>query len=117
MTAFSRNDRRPLGGPKVKLAFVSGRYDSWGGFCGSSAWNQFHREEWGYGPAEYSWRLLDELGTRRKWGDVNNFGQYDFSAGEASRRRRGSSLPPMVRNRSSAQNHSPSAAIASSLSM
>ena len=83
MTAFCKKDARPLGGPKVKLAFVSGRYDSWGGFCGSSAWNQFHREEWGYGPAEYSWRLLDELGTRRKWGDVNNYGQYDFSAGEA----------------------------------
>lgn len=81
MSAFSRKDLRPAGGPKVKIAFVSGRYDSWGGFCGSSAWNQFLREEWGYGPAEYSWRILDELGSRRKWSDTANFGQQDLSAG------------------------------------
>ena len=81
MAAFCKRDRRPLGGPEVKLAFVSGRYDSWGGFCGSSAWNQFLREEWGYSMAEYSWRLLDELGTRRKWGDVSNHGDHDLSGG------------------------------------
>lgn len=81
MSAFCQQDRRPAGGPKVKIAFVSGRYDSWGGFCGSSVWNQFLREEWGYGPAEYSWRILDELGNRRKWGDVANFGERDLSAG------------------------------------
>lgn len=82
MSAFCRKDRRPLGGPKVKLAFVSGRYDSWGGFCGSSVWNQFLREEWGYNHPEYSWRMLDELGIRRKWGDVANYGDNDLSNGE-----------------------------------
>jgi len=81
MSAFCREDRRPVGGPEVKLAFVSGRYDSWGGFCGSSVWNQFLREEWGYSHPEYSWRLLDELGTRRKWGDVANHGDNDLSNG------------------------------------
>ncbi|MBQ2742370.1 MAG: beta-galactosidase trimerization domain-containing protein [Oscillospiraceae bacterium] len=77
---FVKEDIRPKGGPKVKLAFVSGRYDAWGGFCGSSLWDQFHREEWAHGDAEHSWRILDELGTRRKWADVENFGDYDFSA-------------------------------------
>ena len=81
MAAFAREDIRPLGGPRVKVAFVSGRHDAWAGFCGSSCWNQFLREEWGYGPAEYSWRLLDELGTKRKWGDVANYGEADLSAG------------------------------------
>lgn len=81
MSAFCREDLRPAGGPKVKLAFVSGRYDSWGGFCGSSVWNQFLREQWGYGPAEYSWRILDELGSRRKWSDIANHGEQDLSAG------------------------------------
>lgn len=81
MSAFCREDRRPAGGPRVKLAFVTGRYDSWGGFCGSSVWNQFLRESWGYGPAEYSWRILDELGSRRKWSDIANHGERDLSAG------------------------------------
>ena len=81
MSAFCQEDLRPAGGPMVKLGFVSGRYDSWGGFCGSSVWNQFLREEWGYGSAEYSWRILDELGSRRKWSDIANHGEQDLSAG------------------------------------
>ena len=80
MADYAKMDARPAGGPKVTVGFVSGRYDPWGGFCGSSAWNQFLREEWGYGEAEHSWRLLDELGTKRKWADVANYGTCDMSA-------------------------------------
>ena len=83
MTDFIKKDRRPAGGPKVKLAFVYGQDDAWGGWGGSAVWNQFHREEWGHGEAEHSWRLLDELGTRRKWSDIANYGDHDFSCAPA----------------------------------
>lgn len=73
-------DFRPKGGPKVKLAFVSGLHDAWGGWGGSSVWNQFHRDEWGHHEAEHSWRLLDEIGTRRPWADIANYGDSDLSA-------------------------------------
>lgn len=77
---YIRNDSRPESGPRVSLAFVQGRYDAWGSFGGSSVWNQFGREEWGHGNAEYSWRLLDEIGVRRVWHEGANFGEQDTSA-------------------------------------
>ena len=83
MMDYIKRDARPSGGPKVKLAFVSGRHDAYGGWGGSSVWNQFNRKEWGHGDAEHSWRLLDEIGTRRTWNDIANFGEQDFSAAPA----------------------------------
>lgn len=80
MMEFIKKDVRPVGGPKAKVAFVSGRYDAWGGWGGSSVWNQFFREEWGHSDAERSWKLLDEIGTKRTWNDIANFGQNDLSA-------------------------------------
>ena len=77
---FIKSDERPCGGPKVKLAFVFGKYDAWTGFGQSSLFNQFKREEWGHGDAEYSWRFLDALGTKRKWGDNSNYGDNDLSS-------------------------------------
>ena len=74
------SDSRPKGGPKVKVAFVSGLHDAWGGWGGSSVWNQFHRSEWGHHEAEHSWRLLDEIGARRQWTDIANYGETDLSA-------------------------------------
>ena len=74
------DDFRPKGGPKVSLAFVSGLHDAWGGWGGSSVWNQFGRKEWGHNEAEYSWRILDEIGTKRIWNDIANFGEQDLSA-------------------------------------
>ncbi len=75
-----KQDSRPKGGPKTKLAFVSGLHDAWGGWGGSSVWNQFHRREWGHSDAEYSWRLLDEIGAKRQWTDIANYGKNDLSA-------------------------------------
>jgi len=75
-----KTDKRPKGGPKVKFAFVSGNYDAWGGWGGSSVWSQFFREEWGHNEAEHSWRLLDEIGTKRQWNDIANYGDNDLSA-------------------------------------
>ncbi len=80
MNNLIKTDKRPKGGPKVKLAFVSGNYDAWGGWGGSSVWSQFFREEWGHNEAEYSWRLLDEIGTKRQWNDIANYGDEDLSA-------------------------------------
>ncbi len=80
MNNLIKTDSRPKGGPKVKLAFVSGNHDAWGGWGGSSVWSQFFREEWGHNEAEHSWRLLDEIGTKRQWSDIANYGDNDLSA-------------------------------------
>ena len=77
---FIKKDARPKGGPKTKFAFVYGLHDAWAGFGQSSVWNQFEREEWGHSDPEFSWRLLDELGKKRKWGDNKNYGTHDESA-------------------------------------
>ena len=76
---FIEKDIRPKGGPKTRLAFIFGRHDAWTGFCQSSVWNQFDREEWGHSDAEYSWRILGELGKKRKWADNQNYGNFDES--------------------------------------
>ena len=76
---FIKNDERPKGGPKTKFAFIFGRHDGWTGFCQSSVWNQFDREEWGHDTPEFSWRILGELGKKRKWADNQNFGDHDES--------------------------------------
>ena len=73
------SNERPVGGPKVNVAFVSGLHDAWGGWGGSYVWNQFEGKEWGHGEAEHSWRLLSEIGTKRTWDDIGNFGEYDQS--------------------------------------
>lgn len=80
MMDYINHDERPVGGPKVKVAFVSGRHDAYGGWGGSSIWNQFDRKEWGHSDAEHSWRILDEIGTKRTWNDIANFGDTDSSA-------------------------------------
>ncbi len=83
MNEYIKRDKRPAGGPKVKVAFVSGLHDSFGGWGGSSVWNQFYREEWGYGEAEHSWRILDEVYKKRNWAEVTNYGDADTSSGAA----------------------------------
>ena len=80
VNTFMKEDARPKGGPKVKVAFVSGLHDGWAGKWGRSClWNQFYKEEWGYNEAEHSWRMLEELHARRYWGDPANYGQQDTS--------------------------------------
>ena len=79
MKALIESDCRPVGGPKVKFAFVSGLHDAWGSWGSSYVWNQFDGEEWGHSEAEHSWRLLSEIGTKRTWDDIGNFGDYDQS--------------------------------------
>jgi len=83
MRDLIKSDARPKGGPKVKVAFVSGLHDSWGSFGGSTAWNQFGREEWGYNEAEHSWRIAEEIGSGRQWHEVMNYGDIDSSSNPA----------------------------------
>ena len=80
MMEYIKSDERPLGGPRVKVAFVSGLHDAWGGWGGSYVWNNFTDEAWGHSEAEHSWRLLSEIGVKRTWDDISNFGDYDLSA-------------------------------------
>ncbi|MBQ2840392.1 MAG: hypothetical protein IJE70_03505 [Oscillospiraceae bacterium] len=83
MMEYIKNDARPCGGPKAKVAFVSGLHDAWGGWGGASVWNQFHREEWGHNEAENSLNLLYEIGAKRTWADVSNYGSNDLSSSPA----------------------------------
>ena len=80
VNAFFKNDNRPARSPKVTFGFISGLHDGWTGFCQSSVWSQWEREEWGHTDAEYSYRILESLGTKRKWADNSNYGEYDTSA-------------------------------------
>lgn len=80
MAKLIKEDKRPGTGPKVSIAFVSGLYDAWCGWGGSSVWNQFYRKEWGYSDAEHSWKLIENIGTKRGWQDIANFGDEDNSA-------------------------------------
>jgi len=75
-----KDDARPAGGPKARVAFVQGNLDSYGVWGASAAWSQFERPEWSYGPAEHSWRIFDEIGTKRNWSDPANYGERDYSA-------------------------------------
>ncbi len=77
---LANKDFRPKGGPKVKLAFVQGNNDGYSPWraC-SSIWNQWSQKEFGYGSAEFVWRIYDDIASKRCWADVNNFGEQDLS--------------------------------------
>ena len=77
---FAREDFRPAGGPKVRVAFVRGNLDGYSfRHSGGSLWRAHTQPEYGYGPAEYSWRILENLQCKRRWGDVHNYGEIDLS--------------------------------------
>lgn len=81
ITSLIQLDSRPVGGPKVKLAFILGNLDGWsGGVLGSSVWGQHDDPAWANSSAEFSWRILDELGIKRSWKDIENYGDEDLSA-------------------------------------
>ena len=80
LNSVALSDNRDERGPKVSLAFVSGRYDPYASWGGSSAWGQYRRHEWGHSEAEHSWNLLKEIGTKRQWWDIENYGDEDLSA-------------------------------------
>ena len=81
---FAAEDFRPAGGPKVKVAFVRGNLDGYSfRHSGGSLWRAHSQPEYGYGPAEYAWRTLENLQSKRRWGDVHNYGDVDLSGAPA----------------------------------
>lgn len=78
---FVKEDFRPKGGPKVKVAFVQGNLDGYTSWrAGSSLWNTHDDPNFGYSTPEFVWRIFDDLGVKRRWHDVHNFGEQDLSA-------------------------------------
>jgi len=79
-TEYVEKDKRPEGFPITKVAFVQGNCDGWSSWnSGSALWNNVNDKDWGYGAPEFTNKILAELGTKRRWCDVHNFGERDFS--------------------------------------
>lgn len=79
-----REDFRPKGGPKVKVAFVQGNLDGYSAWrAGSSLWNRFDNPDFSYSEPEFVWRIFDDLRAKRGWCDVHNFGETDLSGAPA----------------------------------
>ncbi len=77
---FLETDKRPEGFPITKVAFVQGNNDGWSSWnSGSSLWNHVGDKDWGYSAPEFTNKILFELGTKRRWCDVHNFGDKDYS--------------------------------------
>lgn len=82
---FVSQDERPAGGPKVKVAFVSGYLDGYAGNgiasggVRAAVWGQRGREEWSKNAPEHSFYILDEVYRSRDWHNPINYGDYDYS--------------------------------------
>lgn len=80
---------RPAKGPIAKVAFINGHLDGYAGHSmayggvTSSVWGQHSREEWGYGAAEHSYKILDEVYRSCDWHDPVNYGDADYSGSPA----------------------------------
>ena len=78
-----RNIPRIAPEPETKIAFIYGNLDAYTGYQGSNIWEQYDRDEWSMGPAEWSWRITEELRRGRSWQEVENYGDEDLSAAPA----------------------------------
>ena len=76
---YIKKDKRPVGDPTVKVAFMQGNLDSWtgkgrsGAVLGSSVWGQYEGEEWAYNTPEWSWSILSEIGKKRQWWEFDGY--------------------------------------------
>ncbi len=78
---FAKDDFRPAGGPKVRVAFVRGNLDGYSfRRSGGSLWKGHKHKEYGYSTPEYVWRILETIQTKRRWCDIHNYGEVDLSA-------------------------------------
>ena len=50
---------------------------------GGSLWRGHMQPEYGYGPAEFCWRIIDSVKYSRLWTDVHNFGDINLSGAPA----------------------------------
>lgn len=82
---FINEKKRLARGPITKIAFVNGHLDGYAGHSTayggvtSSVWGQHSREEWGYGPAEHSYKILDDVYRSCDWHFPVNYGDADYS--------------------------------------
>ncbi len=75
-----RSHPRPAAEPEVRVAFVYGNLDAFTSWQGGCVWGQYDREEWSYGEAEWSWRILEKIRHGRSWQEIENYGDEDLSA-------------------------------------
>ncbi len=81
---FLKEDARPKGGPKVKVAFVQGNHDGYSDWrCASSIYRVFDNPEFGYSDPEFMWRIVNDVYNKRPWSDVHNYGEIDLSGAPA----------------------------------
>jgi len=86
---FINTEERLARGPITKVAFINGHLDGYAGHSmayggvTSSVWGQHSREEWGYGPAEHSYKILDEVYRSCDWHFPVNYGDADYSGAPA----------------------------------
>lgn len=81
---FAKEDGRPAGGPKVRVAFVRGNLDGYSfRHSGGSLWRGHLQPEYGYAAPEFAWRILDNIQCKRRWCDVHNYGEVDLSGAPA----------------------------------
>ncbi len=81
---FTLEDSRPVGGPKVKVAFVYGNLDGYSfQHYGSSLWRGHLQKDFGYSAPEHAWRILEDVHAKRRWCDVCNYGEVDLSGAPA----------------------------------
>ncbi len=81
---FAKNDFRPKGGPKVKVAFVYGNLDGYSfRHSGGSLWRGHLQKDFGYSTPEYAWRILENIQHKRTWCDIHNYGDVDLSGAPA----------------------------------
>ncbi len=84
LSKFAQNDIRPKSGPIVKVAFVRGNLDGFSyRHTGGSLWRGHMQPEYGYGDAEFTWRIIDSVKNSRPWTDVHNFGEINLSGAPA----------------------------------
>lgn len=87
--SFIKENKRPARGPITRVAFINGHLDGYAGHSmayggvTSSVWGQHSREEWGYGPAEHSYKILDEVFRSHDWHYPVNYGDADYSGAPA----------------------------------
>ncbi len=82
---YIKENKRLAKGPIAKVAFINGHLDGYSGHSmayggvTSSIWGQHSREEYGYGPAEHSYKILDDVYRTCDWHYQTNYGDCDYS--------------------------------------
>ena len=81
---FAKEDFRPKGGPKVKVAFVRGNLDGYSfRHTGGSLWRGHSQKEYGYQAPERTWKILEDIRHKKAWCETFNYGEEDLSGAPA----------------------------------